>query len=264
MAGRTRRRTDDEGRMSFGAHLVELRKRLFRAALAVVVLTAASWYLVDPVLAALRSPLDHIEEATGRTAVLNYTTLTGAFDVRLQIMVTLGIVLSSPVWLYQIWAYIVPALKRTEKRYAFGFLGAAIPLFLAGCATGWFVFPHTVELLASFAPEEDSSVFSTKDFVDFVVKLVVAVGIGFVLPVFLVLLNFIGVLSATSIIKGWRIAVLAITIFAALATPASDVVTMFLLAIPMILLYLLAAAVAWWHDRAAAKKLRKMTEASAI
>jgi sec-independent protein translocase protein TatC len=121
-----------------------------------------------------------------------------------------------------------------------------------------------VELLASFAPEEDSSVFSTKDFVDFVVKLVVAVGIGFVLPVFLVLLNFIGVLSATSIIKGWRIAVLAITIFAALATPASDVVTMFLLAIPMILLYLLAAAVAWWHDRAAAKKLRKMTEASAI
>lgn len=250
--------------MSFGAHLVELRKRLFRAALAVVVLTALSWYLVDPVLGALRSPLDHIEEATGRTAVLNYTTLTGAFDVRLQIMFTLGIVLSSPVWLYQIWAYIVPALKRTEKRYAVGFLGAAIPLFFAGCATGWFVFPHTVELLASFAPEEDSSVFSTKDFVDFVVKLVLAVGVGFVLPVFLVLLNFIGVLSARSIIKGWRFAVLAITIFAAIATPASDVVTMFLLAIPMILLYLLAAGVAWWHDRLAARKIAKMSESNAI
>lgn len=250
--------------MSFGAHLIELRKRLFRAALAIIVCAIGSYFLVDLVLDALRVPLDHIAEATNRTAVLNYTTLTEAFDVRFQITVILGVVISSPVWLYQIWAYIVPALKRNEKRYAVGFLAAAIPLFLAGCATGWFIFPHTVELLASFAPEEDTSIFRTKEYVDFVGKLVVAVGVGFVLPVFLVLLNFIGVLSAHSILKGWRVAVLVITIFSALATPASDVVTMFLLAIPMILLYLLAAAVAWWHDRAAARKLAKMTESNAI
>jgi sec-independent protein translocase protein TatC len=250
--------------MSFGAHLVELRKRLFRAALAIVVCSAGSYFLVDFVLDALRVPLQQIANASGRTAELNYTTLTEAFDVRLQITITLGIVISSPVWLYQIWAYIVPALKRTEKRYAAGFLGAAIPLFLAGCATGWWVFPHTVQLLAGFASSEDTSIFRTKEYVDFVVKLVVAVGIGFVLPVFLVLLNFIGVLSAASIIKGWRIAVLVIVLFSAIATPASDVVTMFLLAIPMIILYLLAAAVAWWHDRAAARRLANLTEESAI
>ncbi|PRY70543.1 sec-independent protein translocase protein TatC [Glaciihabitans tibetensis] len=250
--------------MSFGAHLIELRNRLFRAALAIVVASVVGYFLVPFVLDALQVPLKQISESTGRTAVLNNTRLTEAFDVQLQITVILGIVISSPVWLYQIWAYIVPALKRTEKRYAAGFLGATIPLFLAGCATGWFIFPHTVELLAGFAPDDSTSIFGTKDFVDFVSRLVLAVGIGFVLPVFLVLLNFIGVLSAASILKGWRIAVLAITLFSALATPPSDVMTMFLLAIPMLMLYLLAAGVAWLHDRAAARKLRSLIEESTI
>jgi sec-independent protein translocase protein TatC len=250
--------------MSFGAHLLELRNRLFKAAIAILVAAIAGWFLAPFVLEALRGPLDQIEATTGRTAVLNYTRLTEGFDVRMQITIILGIVISSPVWLYQVWAYIVPALKRTEKRYAAGFLGATIPLFLAGCATGWFVFPHTVELLTNFAPQESTSIFGTKDFVDFVSRLVLAVGIGFVLPVFLVLLNFIGVLSATSILKGWRIAVLAITLFSAIATPPSDVLTMFLLAIPMLVLYMLAAGVAWLHDRAAAKRLRNLTEESAI
>jgi sec-independent protein translocase protein TatC len=250
--------------MSFGAHLLELRNRLFKAAIAILVAAIAGWFLAPFVLEALRGPLDQIEATTGRTAVLNYTRLTEGFDVRMQITVILGIVISSPVWLYQVWAYIVPALKRTEKRYAAGFLGATIPLFLAGCATGWFVFPHTVELLTNFAPQESTSIFGTKDFVDFVSRLVLAVGIGFVLPVFLVLLNFIGVLSAASILKGWRIAVLAITLFSAIATPPSDVLTMFLLAIPMLVLYMLAAGVAWLHDRAAAKRLRTLTEESAI
>ena len=250
--------------MSFGAHLIELRNRLFKSAIAIAVCSVAGYYLVPFVLEALRSPLDQIEESTGRTAVLNYTRLTEGFDVQFQITLILGVLISSPVWLYQIWAYIVPALKRTEKRYAAGFLGATIPLFIAGCATGWIIFPHTVALLTGFSPVESSSIFGTKDFVDFVGRLVLAVGIGFVLPVFLVLLNFIGVLSAVSILKGWRIAVLAITLFSAIATPPSDILTMFLLAVPMLVLYMLAAGVAWLHDRAAAKRLRTLTEESAI
>jgi sec-independent protein translocase protein TatC len=248
--------------MSFGAHLIELRNRLFRSAVAIVVASVAGFFLVPFVLAALRGPVDRISELTGRTVVLNYTRLTESFDVTLQITIILGIVISSPVWLYQIWAYIVPALKRTEKRYAAGFLGATIPLFLAGCATGWLIFPHTVEILTNFAPQDTTSIFGTKEFVDFVGRLVLAVGIGFVLPVFLVLLNFIGVLSAVSILKGWRIAVLAITLFSAIATPPSDVLTMFLLAVPMLLLYFLAAGVAWLHDRAAAKRLRTLIHES--
>ncbi|MCU1406863.1 MAG: twin arginine-targeting protein translocase TatC [Glaciihabitans sp.] len=250
--------------MSFGAHLVELRKRLFIAAIAFVVASVGSIFLVKYVLAGLRVPIEQIAQSSGRTASLAYTYTTEAFDVQLQIAVTLGVIISSPVWLWQIWAYIVPALKRSEKRYAVGFLGAAIPLFLAGCTTGWFIFPHTVELLAGFAAQEDASIFRVKDYVDFVLKLVIAIGVGFVLPVFLVLLNFIGVLTAQAIIKGWRVAVLLIALFAAIATPASDVVTMFLLAIPMVILYFIAAGVAWWHDRAAAKRADKVAAEIAI
>ncbi|MCY7326752.1 MAG: twin-arginine translocase subunit TatC, partial [Microbacteriaceae bacterium] len=149
-------------------------------------------------------------------------------------------------------------LTRKEKRYTFGFFFSAVPLFLAGCASGFFVFPHIVEVLAGFAPAEDTSIFLAKYYVDFALKLVFAVGIAFVLPVFVVLLNFMGVISAEGILKGWRVAILTITIFCALATPAADVFSMFLLAIPMVMLYFAAVGVAFWHDRIAAKRAAKL------
>ncbi|NEM90052.1 twin-arginine translocase subunit TatC [Galbitalea soli] len=240
--------------MSLGEHLVELRKRLFIAAIAITVLSIGSWFLVPFVLDALRAPLLQAGELAHRTSSLNYDGLTQAFDVKIQLAVTLGLVLSSPVWLYQVWAFIVPGLKRREKRYAIGFLGSAIPLFLLGCAAGWFIMPHMVQLLTSFAPAPDTSIVNAKDYVDFITKLVIAVGVGFVLPVFLVLLNFIGILDAKAILKGWRIAVIVITLFTALVTPSADVVSMFVLAIPMVGLYFAAAFVAWLHDRSVARR----------
>lgn len=264
MAKRTKRGADPEGRMSFGQHLIELRKRITRAALSIVVASIAGWFLADFVLGALRAPITALAEASGRTAELNYTGLTEGFDVKMQVTITLGVIISSPVWLYQIWAYIVPALKRNEKKYALGFLGTAIPLFLLGCAAGWLVFPHTVQLLTQFGAEGTTSILGTKAYVDFVMKLVLAIGVGFVLPVFLVLLNFIGLMSARTILKGWRIAVLLITLFAAIATPSSDVVTMFLLAIPMVALYFAAAGVAWIHDRGVVKRANRLAAEIAV
>jgi sec-independent protein translocase protein TatC len=178
----------------------------------------------------------------------------------MQVAITIGIVASSPVWLYQIFAFLVPGLTKKEKRYTFGFFFTAVPLFLAGCTAGWFVLPNIVELMAKFVPPEDASFVEAKVYLDFVLKLVLAVGIAFVMPVFLVLLNFLGVISAAAIIKGWRVAVLLIAVFCAIATPAADVVSMFLLAIPMVFLYFLAAGVAWLHDRVAAKRLKAFEE----
>ena len=114
------------------------------------------------------------------------------------------------MWLYQIFAFFMPALSRTEKQYTFGFFFTAVPLFLAGCAAGWYVLPHVVELMTSFAPPDDAAFINAKDYFQFVLKLVLAIGIAFVLPVFLVLLNFAGVISATSIIGSWRWAILVI------------------------------------------------------
>lgn len=253
---RTKKSANTEGRMSLAQHLLELRKRLFRSAIGIAIGGIAGFLLSEYVLDVLRQPI--LEIAESRNATLNYDSVTAAFDLRMQIAIYVGIVISSPVWLYQIFAFLVPGLTRKEKRYTFGFFFSAIPLFLAGCAAGFFVFPHIVELLAGFAPDEDSSIFLAKYYFDFAMKLVLATGIAFVLPVFIVLLNFLGVLSAKGILKGWRIAILVITLFCAIATPAADVFSMFLLAIPMVLLYFTAAGIAYWHDRIAEKRARKL------
>jgi sec-independent protein translocase protein TatC len=205
------------------------------------------------VLDALRAPITQLAAAQNRVAELNYDNITGAFDLKMEIAFTIGLVISSPVWLYQIWAFFVPALSRKELRYGLGFFLTAVPLFFAGCAAGWFVVPHIVQLLTSFAPSQDTAIIQAKVYFDFVLKLVVAIGVAFVLPVFIVLLNFVGILSAQSIVKSWRVALLVIVLFTAIATPSADVVSMFLLAIPMVLLYFAAAGVAWLHDRRAAK-----------
>ncbi|MFE4948761.1 twin-arginine translocase subunit TatC [Leifsonia sp. NPDC056665] len=239
--------------MSLAEHFVELRKRLFRAALGLLVGAVAGWILAGPVMDALREPITAIAKQQGREALLNYGSITGAFDLKMQMAVTIGIIISSPVWLWQIWAFFVPALTRKELKYAFGFFFTAVPLFIAGGVAGWLLVPHMVSLLTSFAPEQDAAIIDAKTYIDFVTKLVLAVGVAFVLPVFLVLLNFVGVLSAKSIIGSWRWAIIMIALFTAIATPAADVLSMFLLAVPMVLLYFGAYGVAWLHDRRAAK-----------
>jgi sec-independent protein translocase protein TatC len=188
------------------------------------------------------------------TVALNFTNITGAIDIQFQVALVTGIVLASPIWLYQLFAFFVPGLTGKEKRYTFGFFFSAVPLFLAGCVAGWFVLPRIVEVMFQFVPEGATTLYDVKYYVDFVLKLMLAVGIAFVLPVFLVLLNFVGVLRGMAILKGWRWAVLAIVVFTALATPAADVLSMVLLAIPMTVLYFAAVLVSLWHDRIADRR----------
>ena len=259
--------------MSLGDHLRELRKRLFISAIAIViglVVAFVNWGFLGDLLGlhltsltkfvqdGMRVPINQLAE--NHNAVISYTTVSSAFDLTVQIGLTVALLISSPVWLFQIFAFLVPGLTGKEKRYTFGFFFSAVPLFLAGGFTGWILFPHMVELLASFTPEEDSIVLDARYYYDFIIKLVLAVGVGFVLPVFLVLLNFVGVLSAKAILKGWRVAILVITLFCAIATPAVDVVSMFLLAIPMVALYFVAVLVATLHDRAVARRLARIID----
>jgi sec-independent protein translocase protein TatC len=239
--------------MSLAQHLIELRNRLFLSAGAIGAGTIGGWFLVDFVTNAMRQPL---EALTGhRNAQIMYTTVSGAFDLRIQIAFTIGIVITSPFWFYQILAFFLPGLTSREKRYFFGFFFAAVPLFAAGGYLGWVIFPRTVTLLTGFASTQDATNLDAKYYYDFVIKFVLVVGVAMVLPVFVVLLNFIGILSAKAILRGWRPALLVITIFTALATPSADVFTMLILAVPMAVLYAAAGGVAWLHDRAAAKRV---------
>ncbi|QYM77243.1 twin-arginine translocase subunit TatC [Leucobacter luti] len=239
--------------MSLGDHLVEFRKRLMYSAIAIAIALVAGWLLSDLVWDMLRVPIERLGEQ-GREAVIAYGDITGAFDTKVQISLFIAVLIASPVWLYQIWAFLAPGLTRREKLYGVGFLAAAVPLFLGGAVAGWFVLPNIVRLMASFQPEEDAFFLQARLYLDFTIKLMLAVGIGFVLPALLVMLNFMGILRGKSILKSWRVAILCIILFAAITTPAADLMSMFLLAIPMIVLYFSAAGIALLHDRRVDKR----------
>ena len=253
MAKRPHRGGDPERRMSLAQHLVELRRRLTIVAIAVLVGGVAGFLLSDWVIKLLLVPIQAVAE--DRRIQLAFTTLTEQFDLKFQIAIALSLLGTSPIWLYQIFAFLVPGLTKREKRYTLGFFFTAVPMFLGGGFVGLLIFPHMVALLTGFSSDALAVTnLSARPYYDFVIKLVLAVGVAFVLPVFLVLLNFLGVVSGRAIIKGWRVAILIITLFCATATPAADLVSMFLLAIPMVMLYFAAAGLALWHDRRVARR----------
>lgn len=236
--------------MSLGAHLVELRKRLMYAALALIVGMVVAFIIADPVIHFITEPIRIITEKRGDDfSALNFGTVTAAFDMRMRIAFSIGLFISAPVWLWQLWAFIMPGLTRKEIRYTLGFVLAAVPLFFGGCYLGVMIMPHVIELMWSFTPEGATNFYYAQEYYDFVFKLMIVIGVSFVLPVFLVALNFAGVMSGRAILKGWRVAILIATIFAALATPAADVVSMLMLAGILIVLFFAAAGLSMLFDR---------------
>ena len=242
--------------MSLGQHLVELRRRLVIAAIALVVGMTVAFFITDWVIWMITEPLRAIVETEGDAAKveLMFSTVTSGFDLRLRMSFAIGLLISAPVWLWQIWAFIMPGLTRKEVRYTFGFLAAAIPLFFAGCYVGLIVMPHIVEIMASFVPEGGASFFEAGYYYDFVFKLMIVIGVSFVRPVFLVAMNLAGIMSGMAILKGWRVAVLVATVFAGLATPAADVVSMLMLAGILVVLFFAAAGLSMLFDRRKAKR----------
>jgi len=245
--------TAARGDMPLGDHLSEARTRAVRAAVALAIALVVGYFLSEQILDLLRTPIEQIAES--RDASLNYDSVTGAFDLRLRIALVSAIVLSSPVWLFELFRFLAPGLTRKEKRYTFGYALTALALFATGCVLGYILFPHMVELLASFASEEDSTILAASTYVDFVLKTVLATGIAFVLPVVIVLLNALGVISAATVRRSWRFAVVAIVLFSAMVTPAADVLSMFLVALPMSALFAAALLLTNLHDRRAARRV---------
>jgi sec-independent protein translocase protein TatC len=242
--------------MSLAGHLRELRRRFIIAIAALLVSMVVSFFLTDAIIWAMTEPIRVVAAMRGMEdkVGLMFETVTSAFDLKLRISFAVGILLSAPVWIWQIWAFLMPGLTRKEVQYTVGFVAAAVPLFFAGCYVGWLVMPHIVEIMASFTPDGAANWFQAKYYYDFVFKLILVVGVSFVLPVFLVALNVAGIMSGMAIIKGWRVAVLVVVAFAGLATPAADIVSMLMLAGILIVLYFAAAGVSLLFDRRRAKR----------
>jgi sec-independent protein translocase protein TatC len=248
------RKANPEGRMALKEHLREARNRLFKAAIAVLVGTVAGFFLYDPVLRALGEPIVAINEQEGRQAALNFDTAASPFDLLIQVSIFLGVVLSSPVWLYQLWAFITPGLKSKERRIALAFIAVAVPLFLAGIALAWLILPNAVRVLTDFTPEDFSNLISVSVYFTFVLRLMLAFGIAFLLPVVLVGLNMVGLVSGRQILKAWRITVFLVCLFAAMAAPGGDALSMFYLAVPLLLLFFVAIGLCLLNDKRRARR----------
>ena len=237
MALPRRRPRDPEGRMPLGEHLRELRQRIVKSGITLLIATAFGWFVYDPVIEDLLKPYKDYEAAhPDKVVTTAYSGLTSAFSQHLSIAIFLGVLISSPVWLYQIWAFIVPGLTKKEKRISLSFIAAAVPLFLAGCAMARVSLPYVVKVLLDFSLNDVSNIQQLSDYMSFVVRFILAFGFAFLLPVFIIALNLIGVLPFERLAKGWRISVFAILVFSAIMMPTPDPFTMFLLAGPLIVL----------------------------
>ncbi|MGC5616183.1 twin-arginine translocase subunit TatC [Georgenia sp. Z1491] len=240
------------GRMPLAGHAREARARMFRSVAALTVGTSAGFLLADPVLDLVRAPLVELTET--RVTALNYSSLTGAFDLKVRLAIVVGLVLSAPVWIFETLAFLLPGLTRRERRYVLASLGAALPLFLAGCAGGLLLFPHMVQVLVELSSTEDLTLLDASGYVSFVLKVVLTTGVAFTVPVGVVVLNLLGILPARLLARTWRLLVVVIVVFSALVTPAADLLSMALVAVPMAALFGAAYLVALLHDRHVARQ----------
>lgn len=241
-------------------HIKELRNRLIKSAIGLVIGGIGGWFLYDPVLSALKEPVDRIAEHTGGTSAVNFGSIASPFDFKLQLSLIIGAVISSPVWIYQVWAFITPGLTKKERRYTLGYMAAAVPLFLAGVWVGWMVTPQVVRALTQFTPSGFSNLIDARDYVDFVTRMVLFLGLAFLVPVVLVGVNMAGIIAGTTILKSWRITVFLVFVLAAIAAPGADAFSMFLLAGPLLVLFFAAIGLCIVNDKRRARRQAKLAE----
>ena len=241
--------------MTLVAHLTELRNRLAVALLAVAVATAvAFWWYEHGLGDFIRAPYcglpDDLRYGGGDTRCgLLITDPFGGVFIRLKVSLLAGFVLAAPVWLYQLWAFITPGLKRNERRYGVAFVAASTLLFALGAALAYLSLSAGLRLLLSLAGDGVIVALTAQDYIGFVLSLLVAFGVSFELPLIAVALNLVGVLSHDVLARSRRWIIFLTFVFAAFVTPTQDPFTMLLMAVPMVVLFELAIQIARLVDR---------------
>lgn len=242
--------------MSLADHFRELRNRVLVAVLAVVVCSVVGWYVYADLFNLLVQPLREVRDSQGREIVsLNFgASITQPFSVQLKVSIFVGIVLASPLWIWQIWAFLMPGLTAKERRIAIGYFLGAVPLFLTGAALAAWAVPRTVAILLSFTPDDAANLQDAMTYLNFILYFILAFGLAFLMPVALVGLNQLRILPARVMVKGWRVALMIILVFAAFVTPDPSAWTMLALSVPVFALYWGAIGVSAIMERRRAKK----------
>lgn len=243
--------------MTLAEHLSELRSRLVKSALGLLATTVVVWNFYPPIFEAIREPFESLQ-STHPTAILALTGITSGFSIQLRVSLASALVISSPIWIYQTWRFISPGLKSNERKWAYIFTAIAVPLFLSGVALAYFVMPNMLDILFEFTPTDVQNVTSVDTYLSFFLHLVLFFGIGFLLPLVLMMLNFAGIISGSSLKNAWRWIILGSFVFGAVATPNGDPVAMTFVAVPMIVLSFTAVGIALINDRRRDTKFESM------
>jgi sec-independent protein translocase protein TatC len=253
--GRGKPKRDPEGRMSLTEHLRELRRRLVRSVLAIIVVTIVAAFFYDQLFSLLTQPINSIKDQYPNVT-LNFRGVSDPFTFALKICATAGVIGASPVWLWNLWGFVAPGLHSREKKYGIAFVATAVPLFLAGVVLAYIFLPKGFGLLIGFNPEPDkvANIIDLNEYMSFVLRMFLVFGIAFVLPVFLVGINLAGIVTGRQLLKAWRPVIMGAFVFAAVATPSGDPWTMSALALPMLVLYYIAAGLSLLTDRRRARE----------
>ncbi|MFC4467262.1 twin-arginine translocase subunit TatC [Streptomyces xiangluensis] len=266
-SARNKEEKDPEGRMPLAEHLRELRNRLAKAMLAIVLVTVVAAFFYNDIINFFTEPIlkevgcsksfEELAQASDDSNPCARITINGLitpFTLALKVSLMAGVVLASPVWLYQLWAFIAPGLHKGEKKYAYAFVGSGVPLFLIGAFFAYKVLPTTAKVLIEFTPFGVDNLLPLDDLLDLVTRMVVVFGLSFELPLLLVMLNMTGAISGKRMAGWWRGMIMGITLFAAIATPSTDPLTMMALAAPIWILYFLATGFSLLNDRRRARR----------
>jgi sec-independent protein translocase protein TatC len=249
-----------DGSMSLLDHLRELRTRLFRAAIAITLGMIVGYLLSGHVLSILQDPYCNLAEKLELKAghgVLppawrcQFVALkvTDPLLLRLKVSLWVGLIVSAPFWMYQLWAFVAPGLHRNERRWAYVFSGLAAPLFASGAVLAFIVVSKGLEFLVSFINPQTQIMLEAMSYVDFVTGMMLVFGVAFEFPLGIMLANIAGAVTGKRLLSWWRIAVFIFFVFAAIATPTADPFGMTFLALCMSVLYFGAVVFAIVNDK---------------
>ncbi|MEU8201262.1 twin-arginine translocase subunit TatC [Streptosporangium sp. NPDC049046] len=245
-----------DGRMPLMEHLRELRNRLVIALLGLVAGTIVGFIFFDPIWQFVSAPYCGLPQAQELRPGQCTMLILGVFDsffVNLKVAAMFGLVVSSPIWLWQIWGFVTPGLYRNEKRYSILFMVLAVPLFLAGAALAYFVMDTGLSILLGFAPPGTLTGLTINEYLSYALIMIIVFGISFELPLLMVFLNIIGVLPRSLVSKHRRMVIFLMFVFGAVATPGGDPFTMIALALPMVLLFGLAEGFMYLREKRQSK-----------
>jgi sec-independent protein translocase protein TatC len=252
------KKSDPEGRMPLIDHLRELRNRLLKAALALVLVMVLGFVFFDQIWSFVSHPFCSavINGKTGCRRTGDQLVVSGVFDpfmLRIKIAFFVGLIVSSPVWLYQIWAFIAPGLYRREKRWAYLFAGIAAPLFAVGAALAYEVMSRGLRYLLGLTPNGVVNLPSVDTYLSYFQGMILGFGLAFELPLALVMLNMAHILTHERFRKWRRLMLFGAFLFAGIANPSPDPISMLLLAVPCVVLVEVAEIVIYFNDRRRAR-----------